>query len=123
MRAMGKFLGRNQITNLFEQNAVPPKCCPAEERSKRDQILDRSLETGPSGAAFLGLLRFPHQMPDQVIRQQVTPEFFTNHLRTLAPQDIHLHRNFDVSEIQLNLPRKMHTKLQFLSMLQALQGR
>ncbi|GAG16171.1 unnamed protein product, partial [marine sediment metagenome] len=62
------------------------------------------LKTSPSGTSPFYLFRLPHKMPNQIIGQQMTPEFFTNHLGAFTPKDIHLHGNFYVTKIKLNNP-------------------
>ena len=96
--------GKSDVKKAVEELFIPLGYCHRKKSTKRNQILDRSLKTGSSGASPICLLCLPHQMPDQVISQQVTPEFFTNHLRAFAPQDIHLHGNYYVSEIKLKHP-------------------
>jgi len=52
--------------------------------------------------SFFGRLR--HQLPNTVVSNEVHQDFFSNHFRCLAPQHIHTHGRFDVTEKQLDIP-------------------
>src|ERR1035437_586014 len=45
-----------------------------------------------------------HQQTDQVIGEQMDPQFLLDHLRGEAAQDVHSERDFDVAKIQLHMP-------------------
>ena len=66
-----------------------------DERLEGFQCLQRSFEAQRSrlNAVFLRSLR--HDRANQVVRQQVSPDFLANQLRSLASDDIHLHRRFE----------------------------
>ena len=48
--------------------------------------------------------RLGHQPPDTVVGDEVHQDFFPDHFRRLAPQDIHSHGRLDIAEEQLNIP-------------------
>jgi len=48
--------------------------------------------------------RLRHDRSDQIIRQQMHPDFLTNHFRCFTPQNIHLENCFDESEIHFDKP-------------------
>ena len=54
--------------------------------------------------------RLGHRPTDQIVGQQMCPDFLTHHLRRLAPQDAHLHRRLERPQIQLDLPAIMPPK-------------
>src|SRR5262245_44397577 len=45
-----------------------------------------------------------HDRPEQVVRQQVRPDLFLDHLRSLAAQDVHLYSRLYGSDIDLPVP-------------------
>jgi hypothetical protein len=45
--------------------------------------------------------RLGHQEPDDVVGEQIHPEFFAGHLRSLAAQVLHAKRCLDVAQVQL----------------------
>lgn len=59
---------------------------------------------------YKGCLR--HKQPDQVVSQQVNPDFLKDHIRCLAAEDIHSHRLLDVTDIQLYSPALLVERLQ-----------
>src|SRR6266702_3839405 len=48
--------------------------------------------------------RLSHQQTDQIVGQQIDPQFFLAHLRSLTTQDLQAQRGLDIAEIQFNVP-------------------
>jgi hypothetical protein len=46
--------------------------------------------------------RLRHQQPDQVVGEQIHPQFLLDHLRRLATQDVHAECGLEVSKIELS---------------------
>lgn len=76
------------------------------QRVEGFQRLDRPLETDRSrfDAVFGGGLS--HDRTDQIVGQNVRPEFLPDKFRCLASQDIHLHRLFQRSQIKFGVPSR-----------------
>ena len=86
---------------------------PAGFQRKVSVMLPKSLPPFPSSlGAMLGSFEtylakhdviltsgHGHNRAEQVVRQQVRPDFFFDHVGRLAAQDIHLHRRFDRTQI------------------------
>lgn len=69
-----------------------------------------------SGKAELSRMRvvqhggLGHNRSDKVVCQQVGPDLFANHFRSLATQNVHVHHGFQRTEIDFNLPIIMPPK-------------
>jgi hypothetical protein len=57
-----------------------------------------------SGTASRFRLTASHDCAEQVVRQQVSPNLFVNHLGRLATQDVHLHDRLDRADIEFATP-------------------
>ena len=66
--------------------------------------LDGSLETDFSRFEVVAACGLCHDGPNQVVSQNVSPDFFANKFGRFATQDIHLETDLDVSEIQFLTP-------------------
>ena len=63
-----------------------------------------SFETDLPRFRVVVLGRNGHHRSKEIVRQQVGPDLFVNHLRSLAAQDVHLHRTFDGPYVDLSIP-------------------
>lgn len=68
------------------------------------QRLEAALEADNPDYKVRHLGRLSHQLPDTVVGDEVHQDFFPDHFRRLAPQDIHSHGRLDVAEEQLDIP-------------------
>ena len=66
--------------------------------------LQRPLETDSSWLNAMSISGLGHDCTDEVVCQDVSPDFFANKLRCFASQEVHLESYFDVSDIQLLVP-------------------
>ena len=48
--------------------------------------------------------RLGHHQPDEVVGEQVNPDFLLRHRRCFAAQPLHAQRGLDVTKVELNLP-------------------
>ena len=64
----------------------------AQTIAKGVQCLQGALEANLPRRQVVFLGRLSHDLADQVVGQQVRPNFFANHRRTLATQYVHLHK-------------------------------
>ena len=82
---------------------------PALDRNhwlKGFQGLDGSLETDGSRVEAVFACCLSDNRPDEIVGQQVRPDFLPHQFRCLAPQDFHLHRLFQRSQIELGVPAR-----------------
>jgi len=68
------------------------------------QRLEATLEADKPARNVRRLGRFSHQPPDTVVSDEVHQDFFTDHFRRLAAQDLHPHGRLDVAKEQLDIP-------------------
>lgn len=68
-----------------------------------DPQLETMFETDRSRLDIRQQGGLSHHQPDQIIGQQINPDFLSDHFGCFARQDIHLQGFFDISNIQLNL--------------------
>src|SRR5262249_20208140 len=81
-----------------------------DHRLERFERLDRSLETDRSGLDAVLAGGLCDDGADQVVSQNMCPEFFPDQFRCLAAQHAHLHGFFERPQIQLDLPAIMPPK-------------
>ncbi len=68
------------------------------------QCLETALETDNPNRKIRCLDRIQHQPPDTVVGDKVHQDFFPDHVRRPAPQDVYPHGRLDVAEKQLDIP-------------------
>ena len=68
------------------------------------QGLQTALEADRPNRQTRLLGRLEHQVANAVVGDEVHQDFFADHVRCLAAQDIHSHGRFDIAEEQLNIP-------------------
>jgi hypothetical protein len=76
-------------------------------QQRRPKLVERLQGTREAELARRELVfrgRLSHHFANQVVGQQVGPDFFTDHLGGLAAQDVHLHLRLDRTQIDLGVP-------------------
>src|ERR1700690_2681234 len=61
-------------------------------------------ETDLSWLQPMFLSRLRHHLANQIVGQHMDPDFFADHLRTLATQDVHLQKGFERTQIEFGVP-------------------
>jgi len=92
-----------------------------DQRLKRFQCLDRSLEADRSRLDVVLGRRLSHNRADQVIREEVRPDFLPHEFGRLAAQDVHLQRLLERPQIEFTLPAIIPPLSQVLSASLAMQ--
>ena len=77
-----------------------------EQRPKRLQRLQGSFEADRARLHALLRRRLRHDRADEIVGEDVRPDFFVDEVRRLAPQHVHLHRRFDGPQIKLVVPAR-----------------
>src|SRR5262249_40923050 len=88
---------------LYQPGALLRPCRLQLRRERRQSLLG-ALEADLARLHFARAGGHGHDRAQQVVRQQVNPDLLLDHLRRLAAQDVHLHRRFDGSDIDLPVP-------------------
>ena len=75
-----------------------------DQRLKRFQRLQRPFEADRSRLHSAFRRRLRHDRADEIVGEDVRPDFFVDEFRRLAAQDVHLHRGLDRPQIELVVP-------------------
>ena len=107
IRSIGHAVQHNGIQQLFievlaKSSATMP--LKVNQRLKRLQRLQGTLEADRARLDVVPECGLSHDRPDQVVCQDVRPDFFANQLGCLASQDVHLHRGLDRAQIEFVIP-------------------
>nr|WP_305042828.1 hypothetical protein [Geoalkalibacter sp.] len=94
---------------LMEVGDKPGTLCPVQLPLVQmglpvAQRLEASLEADKPDCKVRRLGCLTHQPPDTVVGDKMHQDFFPDHVRRLAPQDVHPHGRLDVAEEQLDIP-------------------
>jgi len=65
------------------------------ERLERFECLQSPFEADRARLGFVFGCGLRHDCPDQIVGEQVRPDFFVNEFGCFAAQDVHLHRGLD----------------------------
>ena len=76
----------------------------SNHRLKGFERLDRSLEADRSRFDAVFGCGLSHDRADEIVGQDVRPDFLPDQFRCLAAQDVHLQRLFQRSQIKLRVP-------------------
>ncbi len=76
------------------------------QRLKRFQGLEGPFEADRSRLDIVLACGLRHDRADEIVGQDVRPDFFVNQLWRFAAQDVHLHRCLDRSQIELIIPTR-----------------
>ena len=106
---IGNTVAGDRIEQLFVE--LLAECCVvfALERDhwlEGFERLDRSLEADRSRFNAVSGCSLSDNCSDEIVRQDVRPDFFPDKLRCFASQDVHLHRLFERSQIELRVPAR-----------------
>ncbi len=71
---------------------------------KASQRLDRSLETDRSGVETVFGCGLGDHRANEIVGQDVRPDFLAHQLRCFAPQNFHVHGLFQISKIKFRIP-------------------
>ena len=89
-------------------------CSKRNDRLKGFQCLDCSFETDGSRMDVARDCRLGHDRTDQIVGQDVCPDFFPNEFRCLAAQDVHLKDIFQRPQIKFRIPSSAVKICQFV---------
>ena len=75
-----------------------------DQRLKCFQRLESAFETNRSWLDVVSDRGLRHDRANQIVRQNMCPDFLANEFRRFAAQHVHLHRGLDRSQIQFVVP-------------------
>ena len=81
---------------------------------KSFQCLHRSFEADGPRLDVVPKSGLSHDRVDEIVGEDVSPDFLANELRRFASQDTHLHRRLDRSQIELVVPTRTIQKGEIL---------
>jgi len=97
-------MGDNRLYYLFDERRQCIAAGLKQLRAKRFEGLQRRFEANRAWIHIVGHGGLSHHSSNQVVGQQMHPDFFSHDIGGLAPQDVHLHHALERPQIELRMP-------------------